>query len=143
MAGKKHLENVEFLIAKQSYLKRFDQLFIDLQNFSTNGYFKETIRNFRYCIKPDEAQNDSRLPYLSYKMTCSRANKDECLLCVLSVAVQRFWDFYTSKTGQGAGIDVILTKLEECAKNGKKVYRIAGKFPKFYLEKKEVMRNVQ
>ncbi len=137
MAGKKPIENVEFLMVKQSYTKRFEQLFIDLQNFSINGHFKEKIRGFRYCLKPDEALNESRLPYLSNTTACRLANKDECLLCVLSIAVQMFWAFYTRETGRGAEVGAILTMLEGYAKNGRYAYRIAGKFPKFYLENKE------
>lgn len=138
MGNKKKITNVEMLMLKQSYLKRFDHLFIDLQDFSINGYFKENIQQFRYCVRFSRDQCDqSALPYFSADLTTRQRDKDQCVLCVLSVGVQAYWELCNSNNLDLAeGLDIIVTKLEEYAKNGRDAYKIVGEFPQFYLERK-------
>ena len=76
MAGKKQIENAPLLLARQKFLKRFEQLLTDLQGFSINGFFRQTIQRFRLCIKPDEALGESQLPFLS-SVAASRIRSKE------------------------------------------------------------------
>lgn len=135
MAGKENIKNAELLMAKQKYLKRFEQLLIDLQNFSINGHFKQIIQRFRSCLEPDEAQNETRLPFFSYDAVSRNANKDKCVLCVLSYVVQKYWELCDDNLHLEGIVDSYLSMLEEYAKLGRKAFKITGKFPKFYLEK--------
>lgn len=135
MAGKDSIKNVPLLMAKQKYLKRFKQLFIDLQNFSISGHFKQTVQRFRSCIQPDKAHSESQLPFLSYKLSSRKADKDQCVLCQLSFTVQLYWGLCNGALDLENMIDANLILLECFAKNGRKAYKIAGKFPTFYLEK--------
>lgn len=135
MSNKEKIKNVPLLLAKQKYLKRFKQLLIDLQNFSINGHFKQTVQRFRSCIQPDKAHSESQLPFLSYDINSRKADKDKCVLCMLSHAVQGYWELCDDNLVLESGIDTLLTILEGYAKNGRKAYKIAGEFPRFYLEK--------
>ena len=135
MAGRKQIENAPLLIARQKFLKRFEQLLTDLQNFSTNGFFRQTIQRFRLCIKPDEALGESQLPFLSSIAASRRRNKDNCVLCVLSYTVKLYWELYKGDLDLENSVDAHLTRLENYAKDGKKAYKIIGVFPEYYLGK--------
>lgn len=137
MGGKEPIRNVELLMAKQKHLKRFQQLLTDLQGWSIDGHFKQTVQRFRGCLKPDEARNVSRLPFYSTLCFSRKADKDQCVLSVLSVAVTSYWLLCNNENiGCGEIVDVLLTDLEGYAKDGRDWYRIAGEFPEFYLERK-------
>ncbi len=138
MGNKEKITGVDMLMLKQKYLKHFDQLFIDLQDFSINGFFKENIQQFRYCIRFSRTQCDqSALPFFSVDLTSCHSYKNTCVLCVLSVAVQAYWELCNSNNlDLDEGLDILVTKLEEYAKNGRDAYKIVGEFPQFYLERK-------
>ena len=133
MAGRKQIENAPLLIVRQKFLKRFEQLFTDLQSFSTNGFFKQSIQRFRLCIKPDEALGESQLPFHSSVAASRIRDKDNCALCVLSYAVQLYWELYKGNLDLENSVGAHLTRLENYAKNGKKAYKTIGVFPEFYL----------
>ena len=137
MGGKEPIRNVELLMARQKYLKRFQQLLIDLQNWSINGHFKQTVQRFRGCLKPNEAHGESRLPFYSQKIISRKADKDECVLCMLSYVVQVYWVLCVGHLDHEETVDVLLTKLENYVKNGRGAYRIAGEFPEYYLKEKK------
>lgn len=135
MPNKKQIRNVEFLIAKQKFTKHFTQLFIDLQDFSISGHFKQTIQRFRSCLQLNEALNESRLPFFSDTITSHKPDKDQCVLCELSHTIRTYWAFCNDNLHLENTVSMCLDILEEYAKNGPKAYKIVGKFPKFYLEK--------
>ena len=135
MPNKEQIRNVDFLMAKQKFTKRFEKLFIDLQNFSISGHFKQTIQRFRPCLQPNEALNESRLPFLSHTISSRKADKDQCILCVLSSAIQTYWKFCKNGLCLENAVYEHLALLERYAKNGRKAYKIVGKFPTFRLEK--------
>lgn len=132
MANKKQIKEVKFLIAQRKYLNRFKQLLLDLQNFSVNRYFKQTIQRFRSCIQSEDVTS---LPFFSLDSFSSKADKDQCVLCVLSVTVQEYWKFRDLGIDPDSTIHGNLTTLENYAKDGRKAYEVAGRFPKFYLKK--------
>lgn len=135
MPNKRPIRNVEFLMAKQSFLKRFEKLLTDLQNFSINGHFKQKIQRFRSCLKPNEAQNVTQLPHFSTDDMSRKADKDTCALCTLSFTIQVYWVFCNGGLNQEDRVNTLLTKLEGYAKYGRKAFIVAGRFPKFYLER--------
>ncbi len=132
MPNKDQIKNVPLLLARQKFLKRFEQLLTDLQSFSTNGFFRQTIQRFRLCIKPDEALGESQLPFLSGPASRIRS-KDNCVLCVLSHTTKLYWELYKGDLDLENSVDGHLTRLENYAKNGKKAYKIIGVFPEYYL----------
>lgn len=135
MSNKEQIRNVDFLIAKQKFTERFEKLFIDLQGFSISGHFKQTIQRFRPCLQPNEALNESRLPFLNYNINSRKTDKNQCVLCILSFVIQEYWKFCNGNLNLEPGIIFLLELLERYAKNGREAYKIAGEFPKFYLKK--------
>ena len=136
MGGREPIRNVELLMAKQKYLKRFQQLLIDLQGWSINGHFKQTVQRFRGCLKPNEAQGESRLPFYSQKPTSPKKDKDACVLHVLSFAIQTYWYLCEGDLSAEVSLDTSLTELEGYAKDGRDAHEITGEFPEFYLKEK-------
>jgi len=132
MANKKQIRDVKFIIARRKYLNRFKQLLVDLQNFSINGHFKQSIQRFRDCIQSKDATS---LPFFSSSSVSYKADKDQCVLCVLSVTVQEYWKFCDLNLDPDGIVDENLTTLENYAKDGRRAYKVAGKFPRFYLKK--------
>ncbi len=132
--NKKPIQNVSLNIAKGRFLKRFEQLLIKLPDFSTNGFFKETVRKFRTCLIYNEAQGEGALPFLSKKFDSPRKNKDHCVLCFLSHTVQIFWEMQQGDMSKEDTVDGALSILEGHAEHNKRDYIVAGKFPAFYLE---------
>ena len=137
MGNKQQIHNADFLMLKQEIKKRFEQLLIDLQSFSTNGFFKQTIQRFRPCIEPNEALGESQLPFYSKKPESHVRNKDFCVLCNLSYTVQLYWKFCEAENSEaGAPVGCWLEELEEYAKLGPKKFKIAGKkYPGYVLER--------
>ena len=133
MANKDQIKNAPLLIARQKFLKRFEQLLTDLQSFSTNGFFRQIVQGFRFCIKPDEVLGESKLPFLSSIATSRMKNKDHCVLCILSHTIQVYWKLYNGNLDLEDVVNALLTRLENYAKNGKKAYKIIGVFPEYYL----------
>jgi len=137
MANKPKIENAEFLMMKQELTKRFTELLKVLPNFSTNGYFRQTVQRFRSCVQPDEALNESRLPFNSFGFCSQKRSKDVCVLCKLSWAIKLFWNFCgIEDITAGVRTGMHLNDLEEYAKLGPKQFKIAGeKYPGYTLEK--------
>ena len=135
MPNKEQIRNVDFLIAKQKFTKRFKELFIRLQGFSISGHFKQTIQRFRPCLQPNEALNESRLPFFSDTITSDKADKDQCVLCELSHIIRTYWAFCNDNLHLENTVSMCLDILEQYAKYGRKAYKIVGKFPAFHLEK--------
>ncbi len=77
------------------------------------------------------------LPLYSTTYTSKKTNKNHCLLCVISKAVQDYWDFADGSSFDTARLDKLfiqLELLEDIAKNGFDHYRVAGAFPTFCLK---------
>ncbi len=136
MSKRDIIQNVSLNIAKGRFLKRFEQMLIDLPNFSTNGHFKETVRKFRTCLIYNEAMGEGALPFLSKTLFSRKKNKDNCVLCFLSATILRFWEMQQGNMDLEDGVDVAVATLEGYAAGHKRDYLVTGKFPKYYLEYK-------
>lgn len=121
---------------KQEIKKRFEKLLIDLQDFSINGYFKQTVQKFRPCIEPNEALGETQLPFYSDASHSHSSSKDHCVLCALSYTIRLYWMFcYEQDAEKGGAIRARLKHLESCAEHGSKGVKICGqKYPGYYLE---------
>lgn len=137
MGNQKQIHNAGFLMLKQEIKKRFEKLLIDLQSFSINGFFKQTVQRFRPCIEPNEALNESQLPFFSKRVKPHVRSKEHCVLCILSHTVQLYWEFCnTQDLTLGDAIGVYLETLELYAKHGSNGVKVCGqKYPDgYYLE---------
>ncbi len=137
MGNQKQIHNADFLMLRQEIKKRFEKLLIDLQDFSINGYFKQTVQRFRPCIEPNEALNESQLPFYSREFRSYNRSKIHCVLCILSSAIQQYWEFCNTKYMElGRVVELWLDTLESYALNKSKGVKICGqKYPDgYYLE---------
>ena len=134
MGNQKQIHNADFLMLKQEIKKRLEQLTIDLQGFSINGYFKQTVQKFRPCIEPNEALGESQLPFFSEKPESHSRSKDQCVLCMLSFTIQLYWKFCNNQDmKKGDDVTVGLDLLEGYAKYSSKNWKICGqKYPDGY-----------
>lgn len=136
MANKKRIGDINLLIVIQDFKKQFEQLFIDIQNFSDSVGFKEAIQKFNYCLKPSP-DGIQRLPVFNDKRLSKKANKDKCVLYYISFMIQLYWQLQTGKLGLEDRLEADFLVLKECLKNGRDAYDVAGdKFAGYYLRKK-------
>ena len=94
------------------------------------------IQNFVPHLKRTD-RDVGALPLYSDVPTSRKTNREHCLLCVLSYAVQKFWD-YRDPDVVSTEADLLellthITFLEKVAKLGLAQYRVHGKYPKFSL----------
>lgn len=77
------------------------------------------------------------LPFYSETSTSRKTNREHCLLCVVSFAVQKFWDFRepTIESSPEDELELVklVTFLEKIAKRGLAQYRVHGAYPVFRL----------
>ncbi len=126
-------------LAKQ---RRYDKLRDIILKLSALKYKKQPInrmiQNFIPMLKRTDKDCGS-LPFYSQTYTSKKPNREHCLLCVISMLVQVYWDIAAGNRDEDimSVFDIHLELLENIYEIGFDKYRVAGKFPQHVLMTKE------
>lgn len=143
MLKKDDAKNIELLLAKKEIKKRFEKILTDLRKtVERNGYAVQTIERFRGCLNINVTKLADgevvRLPFFSVTLFSRQRNKINCILCLVSYTIQKYWEFCVGDQEQRYVINSYLCDLENYAAKGLAAFKIVGtRYPDgYYLEEK-------
>ena len=121
---------------KKGVFDRLRAVLVGLARHYTQDYgFTRKLQEFGPQLKRTDKDHGS-LPFYSKEYTSVKANRDHCILCVISKAVQDYWDFYDD-TIEDAELVLFFKQigiLEAIVTEGFASYRVTGKVGRFYLD---------
>lgn len=136
MLKKDDIKNIDLLVAKKEIKERFEKILTDLRKtVERNGHAVQTIERFRGCLENPENSSVSRLPFYAPTSFSHKHSKIDCVLCVISWAIQEYYSFCAGNRNVEKLLIASLDKLENYTVKGLILFKIAGtKYPHgFYL----------
>lgn len=111
---------------KKQFKKRIKAVLKGLEKIVNNPKDKNTISRFRDCLIPTPFDDVGRLPYYSLVSSSKTPDKIIILFCLISVLIQRWWEYQKGNSITKLPIEVFLSTLENITTNGLNKYEIKG-----------------
>jgi len=137
MAGKKPIENVDYMLARQKTKQRIQAVIKRATKLSPREHFTVTCKRFLNCVEPEKVPGTNPLPLVALSSKCHIRDKHECVLVLISRLLQNFHEFTPENKLTQMVTLVNLKYLKKILDEGLKVYDLKGeKYPGYYLAEK-------
>ena len=130
---KHNFGDVAFYQQRKELKERFCKLAPKLQELDQNYYFKCAVQRFRDVLNIGVI-DPGKLPVFTSDGLSIPPKKDSCVLCIISMFVQDYWNFREGLSSKNSA-ESELVKLENIVAKGLDAFDIEGDtFPGYYLE---------
>jgi len=138
MAGKKPIENIEYVMARQQIKQRIQAIIKNATKLSHSSRYKSMCAEFLNCIEPETVPGINPLPLIAGPNNrCRVRSKYECLLFKISYLIQHFHKLTPTNSLTLTMIKGQVQSFEWLLKKGLNGYEIRGsKFPGYFLQEK-------
>lgn len=132
--------NIKLYQEKQQVKRRLDKILTEIQVIVRQSpRTVQLCQRFRDCLNNPENDDSGRLPVYCLDPFAHSKNKYECILTILSIAVQTYWGFCNSDGGLAFRdrLNEYLDLLGLVITDGLDKYKVMGtKYPGYSLERK-------
>lgn len=138
MAGKKPIENVDYMLARQQIKQRIQAIIEKAIKLNGNHYYKTICKQFLNCVEPEKVPGTNPLPLIANSFNrCHVRSKYECMLYMISHLVQYFHKLTPTNSLTRVMIKEQLRCFEKLLSKGLNSYEVQGsKYPGYYLQEK-------
>lgn len=138
MAGKKPIENIEYVMARQQIKQRIQVIIKKATKLSRSSRYKSMCAGFLNCVEPEKVPGTNPLPLIAGPNNrCHVRSRYECLLYKISYLIQYFHKLTPTNSLTLTMIRGQVQSFEWLLKKGLNGYEIQGsKYPGYFLQEK-------
>jgi len=139
MAGKKPIENVDYMLARQQFKQRIKTAIKKAEKLPGDHHYKTVCKQFLNCVEPEKVPGTNPLPLIAGPDNkCHFRSKYECMLYLFSSAIQTFHRLDPLNKLEQLVLKGQLYYFEKILDKGLKAYELKGaKYPGYYLQEKK------